>query len=119
VETDRLQVGASAHRIVHPAFAVHELTTADGGTVREYVSPAGVVFGVSWHGPAKPNLRQVLGSHFDTLSASKNRQSVSHTHLVIREGDLVFESHGRMRSFHGRAYLGSALPAGVSSNDIE
>ncbi len=119
VETDRLQVGARVARIAHLAFTVHELSTADGGTVREYVSPAGVVFAVSWHGPAKPDLRQLLGSHFDTLGRSQNRQRGSHSQLAIHEGNIVFESQGRMRSFHGRAYLNDALPAGVTSNDIE
>lgn len=119
IETDRQQVGAQTVREAHPAFAVHILTTADGGTVREYVSPAGVVFAVSWNGPAKPDLRQLLGVHFDTLGRSQNRHAPDHRHLAIHEGNIVFESQGRMRAFRGRAYLTDALPAGVTANDIE
>ncbi len=119
VETDRARVGARVDRIAHPAYTVHQLTTADGGIVREYVAADGVVFGVSWNGPAKPDLRQLLGSHFDTLGASRNRVSGGRAHLAIREGALVFESNGRMRSFHGRAFLNDALPAGVSSDEIQ
>jgi hypothetical protein len=33
-------------------FSVHEITAEDGTAVREYVSPAGDVFGVAWQGRA-------------------------------------------------------------------
>lgn len=119
VEQDRQQVRATLQVTSHAAFAVHELRSAGGGLVREYVSPAGVVFGVSWGGPSMPNLRQLLGTHFDTYVGSPNRQRGGHGHLVVREGTLVVESGGHMRSFHGRAFLSDALPAGVAINDIQ
>jgi hypothetical protein len=119
IESDRMEVRASVRQVSHAAFTVHELTTAANGVVREYVSPAGQVFAVTWHGPSMPNLRQLLGTEFDVLAAAKHRKSSDHRHLSINEGQLVFESNGRMRSFNGRAYLANALPAGVSTNDIE
>lgn len=119
VESDRLQVGATRLQVAHAAFTVHELNTPGGGVVREYVSPAGVVFGISWHGPAMPNLRQVLGGQYPVLIGSTHRQAGGRGHLAVTEGPLVFESNGRMRSFHGRAFLSTALPAGVSTNDIQ
>jgi len=119
VEQDRQQIRATRNITSHPAFAVHELHSAGGALVREYVSPAGVVFGVSWGGPSMPNLRQLLGTHFDTYVSSPNRQRGGHGHLVVRDATLVVESGGHMRSFHGRAYLSDALPAGVAIDDIQ
>jgi len=119
VDADRAEARATVRHVSHAAFSVHELATASGVTVREYVSPAGVVFAVSWNGPAKPNLRQLLGSNFDVLKASQHRRSGGRGHEAITEGSLVYESSGRMRSFHGRAILTDTLPSGVSSNDIE
>ena len=40
---------------------VHEITTAYGTVVREYITPADKVFAVSWHGPVNPDLRAMLG----------------------------------------------------------
>ena len=119
IEADRLQAKASVRQLTHPAYTVHELTTEMNGLVREYVSPSGVVFAVSWHGPSKPNLQQVLGAHFATVTAAAPGRPGGHAHQQVHEGTLVFESTGHMRSFHGRAYLTDAIPAGVTANDIQ
>jgi len=119
VELDRQQVRAAAQVRNLSAFRVHDLQSPDGAIVHEYISPAGVVFGVSWGGRSLPNLRQLLGAHFDTYTSSPNRQVGGRGHLVVREGKLFVESSGHMRSFHGRAYLTDALPTGVSVDDIK
>ncbi|HYA76507.1 MAG TPA: DUF2844 domain-containing protein [Burkholderiaceae bacterium] len=119
MEADRQQVQAQTKVTSHAAYSVHELQSTGGALVREYVSPAGVVFGITWGGPTMPNLRQLLGAHFDRYVGSANRERGGHGHVVVREGNLVVESGGHMRSFHGRAYLSDALPAGVVIDDIQ
>lgn len=119
VESDRIQVRASVRQVSHAAYTVHELATGMNGLVREYVAPNGQVFAVSWHGPAKPNLQQILGTHYNTLAAAPPRAPGSRAHVSLNIGSLVFESSGHMRSFHGRAFLTDALPSGVTSNDIQ
>ena len=119
VEVDRQQVRAAAQVRTLSKFTVHDLQSPGGAIVHEYISPAGVVFGVSWGGRSLPNLRQLLGAHFDTFTSSPNRQEGGRGHLVVREGKLFVESSGHMRSFHGRAYLTDALPTGVSVDDIK
>lgn len=119
VEVDRQQINATTRVTSHAAYSVHELQSAGGALVREYVSASGVVFAVSWGGPTMPNLRQLLGAHFDSYVGSSNRQRGGHGHLVVREGSLVVESGGHMRSFHGRAYLSDALPSGVVLDEIQ
>jgi len=87
--------------------------------IREYVTPAGKVFGVSWTGPTIPDLSQLLGSYNaeyqNTLRAKPGRRRVA----VVHNPDLVVENGGHMRAFHGRAYLESMLPAGVPPETVK
>ena len=123
VETDRQHIHATVQRSAHGAFNVHALTMPNGTVVREYVSLAGTVFAVSWHGRVIPDLKQLLGAQFATFSASPHRQRGGLGHLLVQDAaqnpNLVIESNGRAPSFHGRAYLNNSLPAGVTVNDIE
>ena len=52
------------------AYKVHELTSSNGTTVREYVSPKGLVFGVAWQGPFMPNMEKLLGSYVTNLQTA-------------------------------------------------
>jgi Protein of unknown function (DUF2844) len=122
VEADR--VGMKAQMRASPptvGYSVQEMQLPSGTVVNEYISPSGKVFGVSWFGPLKPDLRQTLGSYFQqAVSAS---QQVPHStgarrHFEINQPDLVFESHGHMRAFYGRAYVPSLLPPNVTAADI-
>jgi len=119
IELDRQQIRATAHVSTRSAYAVHELRGPDGSLVREYVSPAGVVFGVSWSGRTLPDLRQLLGLNFDTYTGSAHRQRGGHGHLIVEEGNLHVESTGHMRAFSGHAYLSNAIPSGVTLHDIQ
>jgi hypothetical protein len=124
VETDRVQMLVPhAARLVQPtgaAYTVHETALPSGTLVREYVSSAGVVFAVAWSGPFKPDLRQLMGPHFDTMNARQaGHVSAGRPFISQQEPDLVVESGGHPRSFVGRAYLPAALPAGVSAQDIQ
>jgi hypothetical protein len=119
VEADRLQLRAVTHVRSMPVYAVHELSGPGGDVVREYVSSSGVVFAVSWVGKTLPNLRQLLGAHFETYTGSPHRSRGGNGHLVVRDGELTVESTGRMRSFRGHAYLSNAIPAGVNLHDIQ
>src|ERR1035441_4640052 len=42
-------------------YNLHQITSADGSVVKEFVTPAGLVFGISWQGHFMPNLQQLLG----------------------------------------------------------
>jgi hypothetical protein len=102
------------------SYTVHETTLPTGTLVRQYVSKAGVVFAVTWSGPFMPNLRQLMGPQFDTMVARQAKRDHAGRRLVSQhEPDLVIESGGHPRSFAGRAYLPSALPAGVAEKDIQ
>jgi len=99
-------------------FAVHEISAADGTLVREYVSPAGEVFGISWKGMTHPDLVDLLGDHYPAFRDAPRRPGHRHGPLVVRTDHVVVEMGGHMRDFHGRAYLPDRLPARVSSDAI-
>lgn len=102
------------------SYTVNQTTLASGTTVREYVAPNGVVFAVSWSGPFLPDLRALLGQHFDTMTEESGRHpKAGHSQLLVKRADLTIESTGHMRAYSGRAWIASRMPAGVTPEEIE
>src|SRR2546422_9609546 len=64
VHIDQQALQAQRHTITHDGYVVESLEAADGTVVREYVSPAGLVFGLAWEGPKVPDMTQLLGAYF-------------------------------------------------------
>jgi hypothetical protein len=121
VQEDQAQMKGTLKTTEHSAYIVHEIKAGNGTVVREYASPAGDVFGVSWQGPFIPDMKQLLGSYFDSYSSAAQAQRTAHrgrAPLNIQQSGLVVESNGHMRSYSGRAYDPGKLPQGVSGNDI-
>jgi hypothetical protein len=113
--------GAVAHQASSARAKYQETTDANGIVVRQYVDAVGTVYAVSWHGPAMANVQSLLGSYFQRFRDGANA-SVGDAGLHasrVNDGDLVVETHVRLREFSGRAWLASALPAGVSASDIQ
>lgn len=112
---------AIVHRAQGGALTYHETTDANGIVVREYVDASNAVYAVSWHGPAMPDAQALLGTYFqrfrDAALASSGDAGLHATRIA--DSDLIVESHMRLREFTGRAWLASALPAGVSAADIQ
>jgi hypothetical protein len=98
------------------AYKVHQLTSANGTKIREYVSPAGKVFGVTWQGPFMPNMQQLLGSYVTNLqTASPAQTQIRHLRgLTVKTNDFVFVNSGHMRFWKGSAYVPSLVPSNVS-----
>jgi Protein of unknown function (DUF2844) len=92
-------------------------------TVREYVTRQGQVFAVTWQGPEMPNLQQLLGEYFGSFQAAavaaQQGNPGIHRQLSITRSDLVLLSSGRMRDFHGYAYLPALVPEGVSVSALQ
>jgi hypothetical protein len=77
------------------------------------------VFGVSWKGPVMPNLSQLLGSYFSQLSQPSRASVRRHRSVVVRTSQVVIESGGHPRGFHGIAYVPSLVPANVSATVVQ
>jgi hypothetical protein len=118
VSLDQRYIRGVDRQEVRQGYRLHEMTTADGGLVREYVSPAGIVFGISWHGHSMPNLQQLLGSYMTDLQQGP-RQTVRRRSLAVRTDKFVFVSMGRMRSFHGHAYVPSLIPSNLGPEVVQ
>ena len=118
ITVDQQRMHAQLHQTIRQGYSIRQLSAADGRTVREYVSSAGLVFGIAWQGPTMPYLQQLTGSYF----AQVKRAAQSHRRrggpFIIREKDFVLVSGGHMRSFRGMAYVPSLLPAGVTAEVI-
>ncbi len=94
---------------------------SDAATVREYLSPSGVVFGIAWNGMSHPDLTQLLGTY-----AGEYRDALRQTprkpgrrSLQVKSNHIVVEKWGHMRNLQGRAYVPSLIPQGVSVDDIK
>jgi len=122
VENDRVSMQGALMRMTrNDDFAVHEIRTATGTMVREYVSRAGTVFAVVWQGPWTPDLRQLLGDSFERVQRSMQaaRQARKARGVVaIDEPDLVVHISGHQRAFYGRAYMPGLVPSGMQAEVI-
>jgi hypothetical protein len=118
IGADRVKAKATVRIRSRAAYTVHELTTPSGTVVHEYLNPSGKVFGVAWSGPAMPDLRQLLGDHFDTYTGLAKSGRRGHAHRSLAHEDLVVHSTGRLRAFSGQAYLQTLIPNGVSPDEI-
>jgi len=117
IQADQVRMKGALRVTQSAAYQIHELQTSSGTTVREYVSPAGKVFAVSWQGPWLPNLQQLLGPYFADYTSVQNQRH-SRGPLLIHQSNLAVQSSGHMRSFVGRAYVPDMLPQGVRVEDI-
>ena len=120
VATDQQHLRGELRSETRQGYTVHEITAADGMKVKEYVAPAGMVFGVSWAGPVMPDLQNLLGTYFPEFQKSaENAPAPRRRALAVRTDRLVVESAGHMRAFHGRAYVPSLVPAQVPEEVVQ
>jgi Protein of unknown function (DUF2844) len=98
---------------------VNTTTLASGTTVREYVGTDGIVFAVAWNGPFLPDLRELLGDHFATLTGASAQQRRTGGGVHAAATDVTIESTGHMRAYAGRAWINSRLPAGFDTDAIQ
>lgn len=118
IQSDQTQLKASIRVLPSRLYSVHEMRTPTGTTIRQFVSPAGTVFAVTWRG-FPPNLRQLLGSYFDEYVQGASAQTTSRGRSVhIDNGDLVVDYGGHMRFVVGRAFLRRKMPSGVGADEI-
>ncbi|MGH9140498.1 MAG: DUF2844 domain-containing protein, partial [Vicinamibacterales bacterium] len=113
--------GALMRIVRNDAYALHEIRSASGTMIREYVNSSGTVFAVAWDGPWLPDLRQVLGDHFDRYQAAMRARQQARTGrgaVVIDGPGLVVQMSGHPRAFVGRAYLPPLVPPGVRLESI-
>lgn len=124
VQADRISMKGQLRETAGAGYSVEEITAASGTVVREFVSSSGVVFAVSWNGPAMPNLPQTFGPYFTQYQNAVQAQRAQgvhdrgHNHLQIRTSSLIVHAGGHMRQYFGFAYVPSLMPQNLSPSDL-
>jgi uncharacterized protein DUF2844 len=119
VESDRVSMKGLIRPLPAGVLQRQQLQLPSGTLLTEYLNAAGKVYAVTWHGPALPNLRQVLGNYFVNYQAAAQQPVVRHRLVRLNSPDIVIESSGKMRAFVGRAWVPGLLPSGVTAADIQ
>lgn len=90
-------------------------------SVREFVSPAGIVFAIAWNGYVHPELTQLLGSYWGEYSTAQQKGSrkSGSRRLKLATDNIVVEKWGHMRNLHGRAYVPALVPEGLNIDEIK
>jgi hypothetical protein len=100
-------------------YVMRDTTLTTGTHVREYVSGNGVVFALAWDGPFLPDLKALLGKHFDAMVAESARMPrAGRSHIAIDRPEVVINSGGHMRAFEGSAWIPAEFPAGFTAADV-
>jgi hypothetical protein len=124
VLTDQTRMKGTLRSVDNRTYVMHEITSATGTVVREFVSPAGVVFGVAWEGQFPPDLQQLLGPYYQQAQRAEQGATPEQqprrrgAPVVVETPGLVMHETGHMRSFHGQAYIPRLVPHGVQVSEI-
>ena len=119
VAADQARMQASLQVWRQGNYAVHELVAPSGIKVRQFVGDeTGKVFAVSWSGGWRPNLRDIMGTHYDSFIAATRGRRVARGVARIELPGMVVVMGGHQRAFFGHVYLTDLLPAGFASADI-
>jgi hypothetical protein len=100
------------------AYTDIQRTLKSGTVVHEYVDASGAVFALTWSGPFKPDLKRLLGRHFDSLQQAPAQRGADHNRMELKESDFVVQSSGHMGAFEGRAWVPARLPAGFDPQEM-
>jgi hypothetical protein len=119
VQADTAALRAQIRSTATVQYDVHEISN-DGLVVHEYTTRQGQVFAVTWQGPFKPDLRQLLGPYFATFqSAAAQQRAGTHRVFALARPDLIMVSTGHLLAFRGMAYIPSLVPQGVSVQQLQ
>jgi hypothetical protein len=99
-------------------YDLHEITTANGDRVREYVSGDGTVFATTWSGHSMPDLKVVLATHYAEYVAGAQAHRAGHHVFSMDTDGLALRVVKLPRGLAGSARVPALVPAGMSVQDI-
>jgi hypothetical protein len=118
VAADQVRLQAQLQVVHRPNHTIHEMQVPTGGNIREFVADSGKVFAVSWSGGWRPNLREMMGKHYDRYLAAAKERRMARGLVRIEIPGMVVVMGGHQRAFFGHAYLTDLLPSGFLVEDI-
>lgn len=121
VHVDQMRLHGARRQSLGLRYQVHDITQADGSVLRQFATPSGVVFAVSWRSHLKPNLSSLLGVHYEnyaraTRAAAPGRGFTRRN--AIQAGDLVVTESQHLGFFSGQAFVRHLVPEGVDVNGL-
>ena len=119
VAADQIRLQAKLQVLPRANHTIHELQVPTGGNIRQFVgAESGKVFAVSWSGGWRPNLRELMGKHYDRYLAAAKERRMGRGPVRIEIPGLVVVMGGHQRNFFGHAYLTDLVPQGFRLEDI-
>jgi Protein of unknown function (DUF2844) len=118
IARDREAMRGSLRTLPMTRYDVHELRIDSGTVVREYVTPAGKVFAVTWEGPQVPDLKLLLGAYFERYTAAAQAHRTGHHVLSIATPELVMTAVKFQRKASGRVYVPALMPGDVTDQEL-
>jgi hypothetical protein len=112
VTADQARLHASLRIVRNDGFTVHELAAASGVTIRNFATDTGKIFAVSWSGGWRPNLRDIMGSHYDPFIAASRGRRVARGVARIELPGMIVVMGGPQRAAFGHVILTDLAPAG-------
>ncbi len=119
--SDRKALSAArGETTVRSNYTIEEVKS-DSVTVREYISPSGLVFGIAWNGLIHPDLAPLLGSYAGEYDEARKQtpRRWGRRFSEVKTPRIVVEKWGHMRNLQGRAYAPALIPPGVSIDEIK
>jgi hypothetical protein len=118
VAADQVRLQASLQISHKSNYAIHELGLPTGTKVRHFVGDSGKVFAVSWSGGWRPNLRDIMGTHYDEFIAATRGKRAARGVARIELPGMVVVMGGHQRAFFGHVYLTDLLPEGFLYEEL-
>jgi hypothetical protein len=121
IDTARVRMSARHSVARAQQYAMHELKSADGSRVQQFVAGNGRVFAVRWTTLYKPDLAALMGTSFADYQSAADvaaRRGGIQRQFHHEGGDLVVQSSGHLQVFSGYAYRRSMLPQGLNPKSI-
>lgn len=125
VSRDRT-VSAGTHTLLQAQGGVRiHIITSSSRTYREYVTPGGTVFAVTWQGMPPPHLGRILGAYAAEYREAIVRARTQTTYPAIRSrflrvttAHLLIDGGGQPRALSGRVILPDQIPPGFPVDQI-
>jgi hypothetical protein len=121
IDVDRDYVAGKVTATPRFGSTVYEITDRNGTIIREYASPTGRIFAISWEGRFLPEMEHFLGNLFEDYAVAMRSERNNHNWrqpIQIHTSHLTFENGGHMGWYYGRAYVESSVPSGFSIDNI-
>ena len=117
IDTDALALRGAVHSEARRGYAAYEVRAPGGTRLREYVNQSGIVFALSWSGPAPPDLHSWLSAYFADYAralATLAHPGLRRSLRIETAGGAIVEASGHLRAYRGSAYVPAQLPPGCA-----